>query len=134
MSICQQNLLHALQLQKQAQNKGMKPRSHAPDGKVWLKVKYIKIKQNWKVETKFFRLFQVIYLMSQQIDNLQLPIKWRIHDVINMSILEQDIRKKSHVNVLLGLKLELNIRKDKEYGFEIIKDILSSPRLSKVNY
>ena len=46
MNICQQNLLHAQKLQKKAHNKGMKPRSYAPEEKVWLNSKYIKTKQN----------------------------------------------------------------------------------------
>ena len=34
MTVCQQNLHHAQELQKQAYNKGVKPRSYAPGDKV----------------------------------------------------------------------------------------------------
>ena len=37
------NLHHAWKLQKQAQNKGVKPRSYASIDKVWLNSKYIKM-------------------------------------------------------------------------------------------
>ena len=43
--ICRKNLHHAQKLQKQAQNKGVKPWSYALGDKVWLNSKYIKTKQ-----------------------------------------------------------------------------------------
>ena len=51
------NLHHAQEFQKRAYNKGVKPRSYVPSDKVWLNSKYIKIKQNRKLEAKFFGLF-----------------------------------------------------------------------------
>ena len=59
MTVCRENLYHSQKLQKQAYNKGVKPRSYAPDDKVWLNNKYIKIKCNWKLKAKFFEPFQV---------------------------------------------------------------------------
>lgn len=47
----------------------MKPKSYAPDDEVWLNSKYIKIKQNWKLKTKFLRLLRV--LPSSRKTNLQ---------------------------------------------------------------
>ena len=44
MSICRENLYHAQELQKQAHNKVVKPKSYAPGNKVWLNSKYIKTK------------------------------------------------------------------------------------------
>ena len=38
---CQENLHHAQEFQKQAHNKGVKPRSYTPSNKVWLNNKYI---------------------------------------------------------------------------------------------
>ena len=52
-----QNLLHVQELPKRANNKGIKSRSYIPGKKVWLNSKYIKIKRNKKLESKFFRLF-----------------------------------------------------------------------------
>ena len=46
IDICQQNLLHAQELQKRAHDKSVKPQSYTPDEKVWLNSKYIKIKRN----------------------------------------------------------------------------------------
>ena len=42
--ICQENLHHPQELQKQAHDKGVKPRSYALGDKVLLNSKYIKIK------------------------------------------------------------------------------------------
>ena len=57
VTVCWENLHHAQELQKRAHNKGVKPRSYAPSDKVWLNSKYIKTKQNRKLEAKFFRPF-----------------------------------------------------------------------------
>lgn len=58
MTICRNNLYHIQKLQKQHHNKAIKPESYAPDDKIWLNNKYIKTKQNRKLETRFFRLSQ----------------------------------------------------------------------------
>ena len=57
MTVCRENLHHAQELQKRAHDKGVKPRSYAPGDKVWLNSKYIKTKQNRKLEAKFFGPF-----------------------------------------------------------------------------
>ena len=44
MTICQKNLHHAQELQKQAYNKSDKLKSYAPSNNVWLNSKYIKTK------------------------------------------------------------------------------------------
>ena len=88
ITVCRENLHHAQELQKQAHNKGMKLKSYAPGDKVWLNSKYIKTKQNWKLEAKFFRLFRVLYPVGKQAYKLKLSKKWRIHDVFHMSLLE----------------------------------------------
>ena len=44
MIVCRENLYHAQKLQKQADNKDVKPRSYASNNKVWLNSKYIKTK------------------------------------------------------------------------------------------
>ena len=65
MNICQQNLLHAQELQKKAHDKGVKPQSYAPGEKVWLNSKYIKTKQNRKLKAKFFGFFQILHLVGK---------------------------------------------------------------------
>ena len=75
MIICQENLHHAQELQKRAHDKGVKPRSYAPSEKVWLNSKYIKTKRNRKLETKFFRPFQVLHLIGKQAYKLEFPKK-----------------------------------------------------------
>ena len=57
MTVCQKNLHHVQEVQKQAHDKGVKPRSYASGDKVWLNCKYIKTKQNQKLEAMFFRPF-----------------------------------------------------------------------------
>ena len=61
MIICRENFYHAQELQKQVHDKGVKPKSYAPGNKIWLNSKYIKTKQNRKLEAKFFGSFQVLY-------------------------------------------------------------------------
>ncbi len=65
MEVCYQNLLHAQELQKKAHDKGVKSRSYAPGEKVWLNSKYIKMKRNKKLESKFFGLFQVLHIVEK---------------------------------------------------------------------
>ena len=49
MKVCCQNLLHAQELQKRTNDKGVKSRSYALGKKVWLNSKYIKTKKNKKL-------------------------------------------------------------------------------------
>ena len=88
MIVCQENLHHAQKLQKRARDKNVKPRSYAPGDKVWLNSKYIKTKQNRKLEAKFFGPFRVLHPVGKQAYKLELPRKWRIHDVFHVSMLE----------------------------------------------
>ena len=78
MTICHENLYYAQKLQKQAHNKGVKARSYASSNKIWLNSKYIKTKQNWKLETKFFRPFQVLYFIQA---NLQAQTTKKVEDL-----------------------------------------------------
>ena len=75
MNIYQQNLLYAQELQKRAYDKGVKRQSYASEEKVWLNSKYIKTKQNQKLEAKFFDLFRILHLYGKQTYKLDLPIK-----------------------------------------------------------
>ena len=61
MIVCRENLYHAQELQKRAHNKRVKPRSYAPDEKIWLNSKYIKTKCNQKLEAKYFGPFRVLH-------------------------------------------------------------------------
>ena len=75
MTVCQKNLYHAQELQKQTHDKGVKPRSYAPGDTVWLNNKYIKTKCNQKLEAKFFGPFRVLHPVRKQAYKLELP-KW----------------------------------------------------------
>ena len=75
MTMCQQNLHHAQELQKRAHNKGVKPQSYVPGDKVWLSSKQLKTKRNCKLKAKFLGLFWVLHLVSKQAYKLKLPKK-----------------------------------------------------------
>ena len=72
MAVYRKNLQHVQKLQKQAHDKGTKPKSYAFSEKVWLNSKYIKTKCNRKLEVKFFRTFQVLHLVGSQAYKLKL--------------------------------------------------------------
>ena len=98
MTVYQQNLYHAQKLQKQAHDKSVKPQSYAPGNKVWLSSKQLKTKWNYKLEAKFLSPFQMLHPVDKQVYKLKLPKKWRIHNVLHVSLLEQDITKKRQMN------------------------------------
>ena len=88
MIVCQENLYHTQKLQMRAHNQGVKPRNYGSSDKIWLNSKYIKTKQNLKLEAKFFGLFQVLYLVGKQAYKLKLPRKWKIYDIFHVSLLK----------------------------------------------
>ena len=57
MTICHKNIYYAQKVQKQAYNKGINIKNYAQEDKIWLNSKYIKTKQNQKLEAKFFGPF-----------------------------------------------------------------------------
>ena len=121
MDIYQQNLLHAQKLQKKTHDKGVKPQSYAPGEKIWLNSKYIKTKQNRKLEVKFFGPFQILHPVEKQAYKLDLLTKWKIHNVFHMSLLEQDITRKGRMNELfLESELEFDVGNNKKYKIEAI--------------
>ena len=75
MTVCQQNLHYAQELQKRGHNKEVKPQSYAPGDKVWLSSKYLKSKQNHKLEAKFLGPFQMLHPVGKQAYKLELPKK-----------------------------------------------------------
>ena len=94
ITVCCKNFYYAQELQKKADNKGTKPKNYAPGNKIWLNSKYIKIKQNQKLEDKFFKSFRVLHLVSKQAYKLKLPKKWKIHKVFHVLLLEQNTTRK----------------------------------------
>ena len=113
------NLHYTQELQKQAHDKRVKPRSYALSKKVWLNSKYIKIKYKQKLEAKFFGLFQVLHPVGKQVYKLELARKWKIHDVFYVSQLEQNTRWKGREFLVPEFEPEDN---DKEYKVETIRD------------
>ena len=121
--VCQENLHHTQELQKQAHNKGVKPRSCAPSKKVWLNCKYFKTKHNRKLEVKFFKLFQVLYPIKKQVYKLELPRKWRIHNVFHVSLLEQINTKKGRVDKKVKqMEFDIDNNDSKKYKIKAIQD------------
>ncbi len=84
------------------------------------------MKRNKKFESKFFRPFRVFYVVGKQAYKLELPTKWKIHDVFYVSLLEQDITRKGQVDnkTLLELEKELEFEAggNKEYEVKPIID------------
>ena len=98
MIVCRENLHHAQELQKQAHDKSVKSKSYAPNDKVWLNSKYIKTKRNRKLKAKFFGLFRVLHPKGKQAYKLELPRKWKINDIVHISLLEQDTTRKGRMD------------------------------------
>ena len=117
MIICRENLHHAHELQKQAHDKGVKSKSYALGDKVLLNSKYIKTKHNRNLEAKFFGLFQVLYPIGKQAYKLELPKKWRIHNVFHMSLVEQHKIKKERIEKIPELD---TVDNSKKYEVEAI--------------
>ena len=121
MTVCRKNFHYAQDLQKQAYNKGVEPKSYVYSDKIWLNNKYIKTKRNWKLEVKFFVPFQVLYLVGKQDYKLELPKKWRIHNIFYMLLLEQDITRREWVDKNVT-ELEFKAGDSEEYKIEAICD------------
>ena len=121
MTVCRKNLHHTQELQKQAHNKGVKPKSYALSDKIWLNSKYIKTIQNRKLETKFFGLFRVLYPVDKQAYKVELPKRWKIYDVLHVSLLGEDTTRKGWVNKKIT-ELEFEAGDSKEYKVETIWD------------
>ena len=135
MIVCRENLHHAQELQKQAHDKGVKPRSYAPGDKVWLNSKYIKTKRNRKLEAKFFGPFRVLHPVGKQAYKLELPRKWRIYDVFHVSLLEQDTTRKGRVDEEVR-QMEFNAGNNdsREYKVEVIWDSVVYARESESSH
>ena len=66
--------------------------------KVWLNSKYIRTKQNRKLEAKFFGPFWVLHLVGKQAYKLELSKKWQIYDVFYVLLLKYNITRKGQVD------------------------------------
>ena len=133
MIIYRENLYHAQKLQKHAHNKSAKSRSYVSNNKVWLNSKYIKNKQNWKLEAKFFEPFQVLCPIGKQAYKLKLSKKCRIYDIFHMSLLEQDTTRKERVDENVT-KLDTGDNKSGEYKVGSIYDSKVYTREPKFGY
>ena len=130
--VCRENLYYAQKLQKRAHNKGVKPKSYAPGGKVWLNSKYIKTKRNQKLKAKFFEPLWVLHPVRKQAYKLKFLRKWKIHDVFHVSLLEQDITKKGRVDEeVRQIEFDASDNKSREYKVEAIWDSVVYARKSE---
>ena len=66
ITVCKKNLYYTQELQKQIHNKEIKLKSYTTNVKIWLNNKYIKTKQNQKLEAKFFGMFGILHLISKE--------------------------------------------------------------------
>ena len=81
--------------------------------------KYINTKRNRKLEAKFFGPFRVLHPVGKEAYKIELPRKWRIHDVFHVSLLKQDTTRKGRVD---ENAIELEAGDSEEYGVEAIRD------------
>ena len=109
------------------------PRRYTLNNKIWLNSKYIKTKQNCKLEFRFFDLFQILDLVKSQVYKLKLPKNWRIYDVFLMLLLEQDITKKKQVGENVT-QLEFEVDDDAKYKLEIIENSMIYVKKSEAEY
>ena len=94
--------------------------------------KYIKTKRNRKLEAKFFGPFRVLYPVGKQAYKLELPKKWRIHDVFHVSLLEQDTTRKGWVDKKVRqMEFDAGDNDSGEYEVEAIWDSAVYARESK---
>lgn len=70
--VCYKNFHHTQKLQKWIYGKGMTLRNYTPSNKFWLNSKYIKTKQNQKLEAKLFRPIHILHLFRNEAYKLEL--------------------------------------------------------------
>ena len=87
--------------------------------KIWLNNKYIKTKQNQKLEAKFFRPFKVLHPIGKQDYKLKLPKQWKIYNIFHLSLLEQSIIQKEQINKKI-IELECNAGNSQEFKVEAV--------------
>ena len=106
IAACRENLQHAQELRKRANDKGTKPRNYAPSKKVWLNSKYIKTKRNRKLEAKFFEFFPVLHPVGSHAYKLELAKQWKIYYIFHIFLLEQNTTRKRRVDEKTAEQLE----------------------------
>ena len=79
------------------------------------------MKRNWKLEAKFFGLFQRLYPGRKQTYKVKLSAKWGIHNMFHMSLLEQDNIRKGRINEFTEVP-KFESSDNKEYEVEAIRD------------
>ena len=82
------NLLAAQTQQAMYKDEHTKPMSYKVGDYVNLNGKNIKTKRNKKLEWKFFGPFKILECIGDQAYRLDLPKRWRIHNVFHVSLLE----------------------------------------------
>ena len=96
---------------------------------VWLNSKYLKTMRNRKLKAKFLGNFRMLYLVGKQAYKLELPKKWRIHDVFHISLLEKDTTKMRWMN---DMQLKFETDNNKEYEVDGIQENAVYAKKSKI--
>ncbi len=122
MTIYKKNLYHAQELQKRANNKAVKSGSNARDDKIGLNSKYIKIKENRKLEAKFFSPFSVSHPIGNEAYKIKLLKKCGIHNVFYIPLLDHDSAKKGRVDKTTSQRKFVAGDNGREYKVEEIQD------------
>ena len=73
------------------------------------------------MEAKFFEPFRVLYPVEKQVYKLELPRKWKIHNVFHVSLLEQDTTKNEQMDKKVT-ELDFEAGNSEEYEIEAIWD------------
>lgn len=85
------------------------------------------------MEVKFFRFFQVLYLLKKQVYKLKLLKKWKIYGFVYMSLLEQDITRKKQIDKNVR-QIEFDIGNSKEYKVKTFQNSMVYAKMSKLGY
>ena len=97
--------------------------------------KYIKTKRNRKLEAKFFGPLWMFHPVGKQAYKLELPKKWKIHNVFYISLLKQNTIGNGRVDKKVKqMEFDVDDNDNGEYKIEAIWDSAVYTRESELSY